>query len=501
MLTPFNIELLIPTPEQLKYLGQVTSHEIFEGTGGNFHDEGLFSTEIFGRVGSESRESLFGYIHLGLDILHPVIYRNLLRLKLFYEEIILGKSFALFDPIEKDFVRSNEIEGKTGYDFFIQNWLKIEFKATDSPIRKVRIDLINKYKNNCYLRDMVVIPAAYRDVEIDDGRVTMDEINDRYRYLLSQSTGVPDFFGPGADLSIYDRKRVSMQLTVLAIYNHYEKLLSGKKGFIQAKWASRRIFNGTRNVISSVNTSSPDLTKPNKPRFKDVVVGLYQTAVGVKPLTIHSLRTGVVGEIFETSSNRVRLVDPETLKAKWVEVSNLDMDTWGSPEGLERVINELKIIPKRHRPIVISDHYLALIYMSPDGGFKILRSIEDLPDDRDPNHVRPISYAELIYLSGLRNWPRLVGFVTRYPIENYNSSIPISTYVKTTSVGELRYQINDDWEIDKTLPTALEFPVFDPKAPTVIWYDSVGLSSSVLGSLGADPTLVPLSREIQMILF
>src|SRR5699024_8930358 len=121
--------------------------------------------------------------------------------------------------------------------------------------------------------------------EMEDGRVTMDEINDRYRYLLSQATGVPDFFGPEADLSIYDRKRVSMQLTVLAIYNHYEKLLSGKKGFIQAKWASRRIFNGTRNVISSVNTSSPDLTKPNKPRFKDVVVGLYQTAVGVKPLT------------------------------------------------------------------------------------------------------------------------------------------------------------------------------------------------------------------------
>ncbi|MFO5701726.1 hypothetical protein ACLBSN_31640, partial [Klebsiella pneumoniae] len=72
-LVPFNISLLIPTKEQLKFLGQVKSHEIFEGLGGNFHEDGLFSVSIFGRVGSTDRESLFGYIHLGLELIHPAV--------------------------------------------------------------------------------------------------------------------------------------------------------------------------------------------------------------------------------------------------------------------------------------------------------------------------------------------------------------------------------------------------------------------------------------------
>ena len=131
-LLPFNITLLIPTKQQLAFVGQVTSHEIFEGLGGNFHEKGLFSVEIFGRVGSTERESLFGYIELGLPVIHPVVYRNILKLKSFYEEIILGKAFARFDPVLKDFLPANELEGNTGYTFFFDNWKKVVFKGTNT---------------------------------------------------------------------------------------------------------------------------------------------------------------------------------------------------------------------------------------------------------------------------------------------------------------------------------------------------------------------------------
>ncbi|MBW6072849.1 hypothetical protein, partial [Pseudomonas aeruginosa] len=151
------------------------------------------------------------------------------------------------------------------------------------------------------------------------------------RYLLNQSYGVPEYFGPNDDLSIYDRKRTSMQLTALAIYNHYENLLSGKGGYIQQKWASRRVFNGTRNVISSLDTNAADLDQPNRPKFKDAVIGIYQAAVSVKPKTIYHLRNGVVGQVFDSLSTRVELINKKTLKLEWVNISNEEMDLWGTP--------------------------------------------------------------------------------------------------------------------------------------------------------------------------
>jgi hypothetical protein len=485
-LVPFNLDLLVLTKQQLAMLGRVTSHEIFEGVGGNFHEAGLFSTSIFGRVGSRDRERRFGYIHLGLDVLHPVVFRNLLKLRAFYEEIILGRAYALFDPVEQDFVRASELEGKTGYAFFFDNWKRIVFKPSKSGVRQMRLALIEKFKNRSTLRDFLVIPAGYRDVEISvDGRTKFDEVNDHYRKLLTQAHGVPEHFGPNDDLSIYDRKRTAMQLTINAIYDHYENLLSGKRGYIQSKWASRRIFNGTRNVISSLGADAADLTQPNRPKFKDAVVGLYQAAVAVKPKTIFSLRNGVVGQVFDSISNRVQLIDPKTLELVWVNISNEDMDQWGTPEGLERVINELKVIEQRSRPVEINGHYLALVYLDDQSNYRVFRDMHEFPKELNRKQVRPITYAELIYLSGVGMWNTTSAFVTRYPVENYNSSIPVKLYIKTTTTGELRYPLGWDWKRDDSAPVALEYPIITLGKPAQ-WHDSVSISASILEPLGAD---------------
>lgn len=485
-LLPFNISLLIPTPQQLKMLGQVTSHEIFEGLGGNFHEKGLFSVEIFGRIGSTDRESRFGYIELGLPVIHPVVYRNILKLKGFYEQIILGRAFARFDPVLKDFIPSNELEGQTGYTFFYDNWKKVEFQGTGSGIRLNRLQLIEKYKNNCILKQFLVVPASYREVEIDAyGRTTMDEVNEMYRRLLQQSRDVPEYFGPNDDMSIYDRKRVALQNTVVEIYGHFEKLLSGKGGFIQSNWASRKVFNGTRNVISSLDTNASDLDMPNRPKFKDVAIGLYQGAVSVKPKTIYGLKSTVVGEIFDTLTQRVELINKKTLRLEWVDVSTETLDRWATPDGLEKVINELKVVEQRSRAIEVEGHYLALVYKDDQQNFKIFRDITTMPKELDRKFVFPITYSELVYLSGLSMWNTTVGFVTRYPIENYNSSIPCRMYLKTTVKGELRHQLGWDWKRDPDLPLALEYPVFELNQPAQ-WHDSISLPPATLAPLTAD---------------
>lgn len=485
-LVPFNISLLIPDRAMLNRLGRVTSHEIFVGNGGNFHEDGLFSVSIFGRPGSHERESNFGYIKLGLPVIHPLVYRNILKLKGFYEDIILGRQYAVFDETEKEFVKTSELDGQTGYTFFFDNWKKVVFKMTDSDIRRVRLKLVNENRDNSSLDAMLVVPAAYREAEPNaDGRIEYDEVNDLYRVLLQQSTGIPEHFGPNADLSMYDRRRVAMQLKVQEIYDHYEKLLSGKNGYIQGKWASRRVFNGTRNVISSMDTNAADLGQPNRPKFKDCVIGLHQASRGAAPKTIYGMRTGVIGEIFDTMSNRVQLVNKKTLLREWVDVTPDDMDTWSTPQGLERVMNELEVIEKRSRAVEVAGHYLALVYLDDKKNFRIIRDLNDIPAGFDRKWARPITYSELIYLSGLNMWYKLRGFVTRYPVENYNSSIPVSIYVKTTVTGELRYPLDENFKRDPDAAIALEYPVLE-LGKVAQWHDSTSISPTILSPLGAD---------------
>ena len=57
------------------------------------------------------------------------------------------------------------------------------------------------------------------------------------RKLLTLSYNAPARVMDDSELVLHDRNRVSMQLTALSI-SHFEKLLLGKKGFIQGKWVT-----------------------------------------------------------------------------------------------------------------------------------------------------------------------------------------------------------------------------------------------------------------------
>lgn len=81
VLAPLNVSLLVPQPQQLKLLQPITSLDIFDGPGGNFHDAGLFSTLIFGRVGDPIRDRQFGYIDLRIPVLHPIVFRTMSKLR------------------------------------------------------------------------------------------------------------------------------------------------------------------------------------------------------------------------------------------------------------------------------------------------------------------------------------------------------------------------------------------------------------------------------------
>jgi hypothetical protein len=186
---PFNLTLLELTPAKLQHLRPVKVLDSFDGTGVNFHPDGLFSTEIFGRVGDDIRNQRFSYIDIKVSIMHPILYRAMADLKELYIGIMSGAEYALFDEDEKDFVRADAITGKTGYQYFISNWKKIQFQETKSDKREHNIRLVKKYIDGAMTSKVVVLPAGLRDMEVGpDGRPQENEVNTLYRKLLAMPT-------------------------------------------------------------------------------------------------------------------------------------------------------------------------------------------------------------------------------------------------------------------------------------------------------------------------
>src|SRR5579872_1383888 len=112
-MVPFNIKILNLTPQRLVGLRPVKVLDIFDGATTNFHDDGLFSTLIFGKVGDPARSARFSFIDIKIPIFHPVIFSALIALKQLYGGIMAGTDYAVWSDELKDFERSDSINGKT----------------------------------------------------------------------------------------------------------------------------------------------------------------------------------------------------------------------------------------------------------------------------------------------------------------------------------------------------------------------------------------------------
>lgn len=111
---PTNLKLLDPKSILPGVIKPITSTDAFEGMTKNLNEEGLYSTTIFGRVGTDERDSTLGHIPTGLSIFNPTYFKALVQLKSLYLGIIKGTEYALWDSQEKDFIKSNILEGETG---------------------------------------------------------------------------------------------------------------------------------------------------------------------------------------------------------------------------------------------------------------------------------------------------------------------------------------------------------------------------------------------------
>jgi hypothetical protein len=484
---PFNLEILKMDANAVKNLRPVLTTDIMESSGqklgptellnlktltwqgdekisSDFHPDGLFSVAIFGRVGEELRDHQFSYIDLRTTVFHPLLYKTICKLKGLYGEILAGKGYAVWSEEEMDFIASNPIDGRTGFQFFVKYWETIQFKRTDSSQRDDRIKLLEKYKDRALVNRILILPAGLRDARMGAGnRLEIDDINDYYRRIVGISRTITSG-GAGVSSAALDYSRYQLQCSFNELYQHIENVLSGKKGFVQQKWASRRVFNSTRNVISSMDTSKPVLGAPGAPRVTDTILGLYQVVKGALPLTIHLLRAGYLGEAFSIGDTNTvtKLVNTKTLESEFVELPSVTKDRWTTLDGLQKIINSYWAIENRHKAVMVEGRYLGLIYKGPNSTFRIFGDIRELPETLDRQYVEPLTLIELLYLSGYREWNKLKVIVTRYPITGIGSTYPSDLYVKTSLVGEQRSELGPDWQPLGEDFVASEFPTRVP---------------------------------------
>lgn len=466
---PFNISILnINNINKNPLILPVKSLDTFEGSTKNFHPEGLFSQEIFGKMGSKQRQETFSYIDLKCEILHPLIYKAVLELKKMYGEVMKGKVWAKLDPTTGDLEKCDPGTGNTGYHFFMTVLPKIKFKENDSVKRQYNIKLLEKYKDSYRLTKFAVLPAGLRDYEVDeDGKPKKNEINSYYTRIISSSNMIdPNILK--VDPASLDPVRMNLQIRILDLYEYLENLLKGKKKMVLGKWGTRKIFNGTRNVITTHVPNTDEQESECLMSFNRTIIGLYEFIKAYLPVSMYNIRQLVRKSLIGPNEPAL-LIDKESLHKKPITISSDDYDKWMSDEGLEKTLTYFGTTEVRHNLLEINDHYMFLLYLPNNKFFKVIQDIDEIPEawqKKYPNAIiRPLSFCELLYISMYKRAKKLPGYVTRYPVTSLGSIYPSLCFLKTTITSEQRYEINDSWNglvVDEEThePTlAVDFPI------------------------------------------
>lgn len=463
-------------------LKPITTTDTFAGMTKNFHPEGLYSTEIFGPIGKETRDEQFAYIDMKLDIMSPTVALGLFSLKALYEDICSGRRYATWDEKEKDFEPAlpSDAGADTGYTFFIKHFNELTPKRNDSLRRDDTLDFFFKFRPVALSRYALVYPAGLRDLMVrQDGRDQEDEVNPIYRRLITLARTVSE---RSANSPITDPVKWKLQQTFNEIWMYFFTNMDGKRGYARSKVTSRKVMNGTRNVLSSFSVGSELMGAPNQVRATDTRQGLLQSLKSLLPVAQFNIRERYLSNIRAGDGNLYG-VNTKTLKREFLEVPGKVYDLFSTDDGIETLINRLEDRDARHKPVMVDEtHYAALIY-SDDDAFKVFYDIDELPKDMDKKYVSGITLAELLYLSGYDLWNDYFTFVTRYPVAGRGSTYSSTIRLETTAPSVVKYEINDGWSEykDKTRP-ALSFPRRD----IVDFVESMAVHPSRLAGLGGD---------------
>jgi len=419
--------LIFPNKQYVRFMNEITTVNLFENMGRQIDENGLYSQRIFGSVGSEKRMTTFAYIDIYVPLLHPRIYYYLTKLSKLYMNIMAGKAYAVFNNKTKDFEASDIANGETGFTFFMKHVYELNPPKRDGAERNDIIEVFKKYQKKGTLTNdkLLVLPAGLRDFEVDKhDRVIENEVNDYYRAIFNAAQILKNIDHD----STADAFMFNLQNKIELLRDFIKRFLNGKKGLINGDYFSRAVEYRSRTVITGTPLKLKRLDEIPDDIIDRCEVGILQYTKSLDPITKHHVISKFISNAISEERDDVYLFD-KNMKLTTIPTTSKVKRRWLTDDGLDKVMNMLMDSSINNEPVMVEDHYLAVLE---DTGETITYYADphSIPESK---YLRPITYGELFFLSIYETVNKYPAVLTRYPIAEQGSIVPVILGLHTTT--------------------------------------------------------------------
>ena len=479
----------------------ITNPVYFDRTGIPTSD-GLLSNEIFG-VTSNDRTEIFAYIELaGESFLHPLAYKTWCRLDSNVKMCVFELDTFRLDKETGKLVP--DPNGGTGLKFLKKIIKEVDFKRTQSLKREVKINFLETYKDKLFMDNLIVMPAGYRDVNTEQSRMGVGEINKLYDNVLRDVNALKESEDYG--LSMNGALRGRIQEGLVAIYDwicfgRFNGVdspatgLSRKLGLIRRAGMRRTFDWGARLVICSQNLRVESL---DDLEIDTDSIGLPLAALCANfyPYMIYHIRNWFENNLSMVKYMQVMYMDPKDKRPNF----SADLVQWREEFSDERIKKELDRFmhgsSNRFIPIEapLSDsvkdklkpnekYYLVFKgrYIDSKQAVDDYKAGKQVDIESYPLIERPMTWADLIYRAAKEIVKDKMTLITRYPMDSYWNQFPARIVVLSTIETEPMI-ING--KLYKTYPKIRKSDIL--KNSSNKWIDVATPNNARLGTFGAD---------------
>ena len=288
-----------------------------------------------------------------------------------------------------------------------------------------------------FIKNMIIIPAYYRDVNTEGGYIGVGEINKLYNSLIIAVRSLKESAEYGLTLSQSIRGRI--QDTIVSIYAWFgtEPNIPSKKGIIKRANLSKTTDYGSRLVLSAPNLKVEDLDD----LYVDMdysAIPLSSICVNFFPYMIHYIRRFFENEF--AGQPYYNYIDKAGNK-KQAKVKDYQIEF--SDDRIKKELDRYIFgFSNRLIPIEVpierdsSNKNIGKIYMR----FKGFNLSEDeyskLPSGMVPLLDRKLTWCDIFYMAALEVTKDKMVLLTRFPIDSFYNQFPTKIVVSSTKVTE-----------------------------------------------------------------
>lgn len=416
------------------------SNPIFFNRNNQPTPDGLLSNEIFGITTNERRET-FAYINLEEYFIHPLYYKRWCKIDTKVRDCVHGlRNFIINSKGE---LEENE-NGKNGIKFLKDNIKDIKWRNDNNSVKRGEIiSFLKLKKEQAFMKELIVIPALYRDIQSTGGKTSVGEINSLYSQVIVGVRSLKESKEYGFSLSGANRGRI--QELLLSIYDYFGSgttiagtdtggMLPGKLGAIKRTVLGKTTDYGSRNVITA-----PELKVAH---IDDLMVDVYHSAIPLSTVIVNFYPYMMfhVRRFFDNEFGgdyTYQYVDLKTKELKYVKIKDpqinfsddrlhKEMDRFIHGYSNRLIPIEIPTVEKTSRPVYMRFKGRS---MSNKEYQEKLKN-EDL--DQMPILDRRLTWCDVFYIAAMQFAEGKVTLLTRYPIDSYYNQYPTLTRVAST---------------------------------------------------------------------